>query len=47
VGAARASVTLRTKRSDRVENMNAFALRALELLAEVLERGAASEPVRR
>ena len=36
VGAVRSSITVRTNRSDRVENMHAFAARALEVLEEAL-----------
>ena len=35
-GAVRSAITLRTHRSDRLENMHAFAARALELLEEAL-----------
>jgi PncC family amidohydrolase len=36
VGAVRSSITVRANRSDRVENMHAFAARALEVLEEAL-----------
>ena len=38
-GAVRASRTLRTNRSERLENMHAFAEAALQLLEEVLSGG--------
>jgi PncC family amidohydrolase len=37
-GARCEAITLRTERSERVENMQAFAARALELMEEVLKR---------
>lgn len=37
VGAVSRAITLRTNRSERLENMYAFAARALELLEEALE----------
>jgi len=44
-GTVRSAITLRTNRSDRVENMHAFARRALEHLEEILEaRKPGSEP---
>lgn len=39
-GAVRKTATLRTNRSDRLENMRAFAAAALKLLEEVLSRDA-------
>lgn len=36
-GARRTAITLRTNRSDRLENMRAFAARALQLMQEVLK----------
>jgi hypothetical protein len=43
-GAVRSSATLRTNRSERLENMYAFAEAALKLLEEVLTRKSGSEP---
>ena len=43
-GAVRRTKTLRTNRSDRLENMRAFAEAALKLLEEVLTEKPGSEP---
>src|ERR1044071_3105943 len=43
-GAVRRTKTLRTNRSERLENMHAFAEAALELLEDVLTRESGSEP---
>jgi nicotinamide-nucleotide amidase len=43
-GAVRLSMTLRTNRSERVENMYAFAEAALKLLEEALAGNSGSEP---
>jgi PncC family amidohydrolase len=42
-GALRSAITLRTNRSDRLENMYAFAARALQHLEEVLEQRSGSK----
>ena len=46
-GAVRSSITLRTNRSGRLENMYAFAARALELLEEVLRQNPGTEAGRK
>jgi len=43
-GATRSSMTLRTNRSERLENMYAFAAAALKLLEEALNEKSGSEP---
>ena len=42
-GAVRSAITLRTHRSERLENMYAFAARALQHLEEVLQQESARE----